>query len=154
MHPNRSVGVTGCPVWCYAASIVKSLDKSAWRMYRLYQEIAKYVADYPEMIYGKNRVILGIKNGQKAPRFVSFCSMYGDVLSYPVDHAGVATMDQMGRGGAHAHRAPHRFASLERMKARQVGLEPTTSRLIPIGRDSTIEQILAEPPGGFHFLDP
>jgi len=35
-------------------------------------------------------VILGVKNSQKAPRFVPFCSMYGNVLSYPIDHAGLA----------------------------------------------------------------
>ena len=36
---------------------------------------------------------------------------------------------------------------------RQVGLEPTTSRLIPTGRDSTIEQNLADPFGGFSCFD-
>jgi len=77
-------------------------------MYRLYQEIAEYVAAFPTCTYRKNEVILRVKNDQKAPRFVPFCSMYGDLLSYPVDDAGVATMDQMGRGGA---LAPHiRFA--------------------------------------------
>ena len=77
-------------------------------MCRLYQEIAKYVDDYAERIYRKKEVILSVKNDQNAPRFVPFCSMYGVVLSYPVEEAGVATMDQMGRGGA---LAPHiRFA--------------------------------------------
>ena len=79
--------------------------------------------------------------------------MYGDVLSYSVNQAGLATLRALGRGGALAHRAPQRIASLEWMKARQVGLEPTTSRLIPTRRDSSIEQIVADPLGGFHFLD-
>src|SRR5690242_9630746 len=83
-------------------------------MCRLYQEIAKYVDDYAERIYRKKEVILRVKNDQKAPRFVPFCSMYGDVLSYPVEEAGVATMDQMGRDGAPAHCAPHTFPSLKR----------------------------------------
>src|SRR5690348_14227941 len=49
----------------------------------------------------ENRVISGFKNGQCAPRFVSFCSMYGDVLSYPVEDAGVAMRSRIGaRRGA------------------------------------------------------
>jgi hypothetical protein len=37
--------------------------------------------------------------------------------------------------------------------APKAGLEPATSRLIPTSRDSTIEQIVSNPPGRFHFLD-
>ncbi len=35
----------------------------------------------------------------------------------------------------------------------RVGFEPTTDRLIPARRDSTIEQLLADPAGGFHGFD-
>ena len=37
--------------------------------------------------------------------------------------------------------------------APEVGLEPTTTRLIPTGRDSTIDQCFSNPAGGFHPLD-
>jgi len=39
------------------------------------------------------------------------------------------------------------------VRARQVGLEPTTSRLIPRCRDSTIKQVRADPRRGLHPLD-
>jgi len=35
-------------------------------------------------------------------------------------------------------------------KTRQVGLEPTTSRLIPTSRDTTIEQNFPDPSRGLH----
>ena len=38
-----------------------------------------------------------------APRI---CSMYGDLLSYPVDDAGVATRAEMGRSGARCAARP------------------------------------------------
>jgi hypothetical protein len=38
-------------------------------------------------------------------------------------------------------------------KAPRVGFESTTSRLIPMDRDSTIEQIFANPLGGLHLLN-
>ena len=37
--------------------------------------------------------------------------------------------------------------------APETGLEPVTRRLIPTCRDSTIEQLLAYPTGGFHAFD-
>ena len=37
--------------------------------------------------------------------------------------------------------------------APEVGLEPTTTRLIPMNRDSTVEQGFSNPAGGFHPLD-
>jgi len=37
--------------------------------------------------------------------------------------------------------------------APEVGLEPTTTRLIPTRRDSTIEQLLSNPACGFHGFD-
>jgi len=59
------------------------------------------------MVYRRKGVFLGVKNAQCAPRFVSFCSMYGDVLLHLVDDAGVAMRVPMGRGGARgAPRAP------------------------------------------------
>jgi len=59
------------------------------------------------MVYRKNGGFSGVKNGQCAPRFVPFCSMYGDLLSYPLTEARLETRAQMGRGGALcAPRAP------------------------------------------------
>ena len=37
--------------------------------------------------------------------------------------------------------------------APETGLEPVTRRLIPTRRDSTIEQMFANPFGGFHGFD-
>ena len=37
--------------------------------------------------------------------------------------------------------------------APEVGLEPATTRLIPTSRDSTTEQMFANPSGGLHRLD-
>ena len=44
-------------------------------------------------------------------------------------------------------------ASPGKKLAPEVGLEPTTTRLIPTSRDSTIEQILSNPAGGFLGLN-
>ena len=41
----------------------------------------------------------------------------------------------------------------EGAKTPRVGFEPTTDRLIPARRDSTIEQLFADPAGGFHGFD-
>jgi len=46
-----------------------------------------------------------VKKRPVAPRF---CSMYGDVLSYPVDDTGVTRVTEFARGGARVHRAPRR----------------------------------------------
>jgi len=52
------------------------------------------------MIYCRNGVFFRVKNGHCAPRFVSFCSMYGDVLLYPVDDSGLAVRGEFVSGGA------------------------------------------------------
>jgi len=44
--PKRFHGVNPCAAEGYVPKNIKSLDRSAGRMYRLYQEIAKYVAAY------------------------------------------------------------------------------------------------------------
>ena len=61
----------------------------------------------PECVITENDVFLKAKSGRCAPRFVSFCSMYGNVLSYPVEDAGVAMRAEIALGGARdACRAP------------------------------------------------
>ena len=66
----------------------KSLDSRAGRAWRVKQEIDIDISDCADMTYRKNGMFSALKKGQCAPRFVSFCSMYGNVLSYPLEDAG------------------------------------------------------------------
>ena len=58
-----------------------------------------------------------VKNGQCAPRFVSFCFMYGDVLSYPVDDAGVAMRGGFSSRAPFVRMAPREFDASQTLRA-------------------------------------
>ncbi len=96
---NVRSAASGLAAGFYVQLSIKSLDNSAGRVCRLFQKLAVCIGCYPSLTYCKNRSVSGVKKGQKAPHSVSFCSMYGGVLSYPVDYAGVAMRAKLGRDG-------------------------------------------------------
>jgi len=77
------------------------------RASRLDKKLLKCAGTDSANIYRKNLGVFRVKNAQTAPRFVSFCSMYGNELSYSLENAELATVARLGRGGTFCElRAP------------------------------------------------
>jgi|GEM_PF-4511598 len=77
------------------------------RAFLIIKKLLKCAGTDSAIIYRKDLGVYRVKSAQTAPRFVSFCSMYGNELSYSLENAELATVAHSGRGGTFCEsRAP------------------------------------------------
>jgi len=57
------------------------------RAFQFIKKLLKGAGTDLDNTYRKKQGVFWVKKAQTAPRFVSFCSMYGNELLYPLDDA-------------------------------------------------------------------